>query len=231
TLSGSALGSWKIDPANAHPTGITINPTNVSDIWVVDSGTLKVYQYTAAAGRTSGSQNAAATFGLAAGDTNPQGIADPPPADMLLTPADSLLALNQPTVAEFHAGASGRVSGVAGVPSLAGRDGVFALLGQESLPRPGEPSVNLPAGEALTSWLDAPTAVADRAWTAAGVSGGPKTLDLSMPLTPGSSEGLPFDGSAVDLPDVPWALEESLTSAGATDAVFAGLAEDVLADA
>src|SRR5207248_8705698 len=48
TLSGSSLGSWKIDPANTHPTGITINPSNVSDIWIVDSGTLKVYQYTAA---------------------------------------------------------------------------------------------------------------------------------------------------------------------------------------
>jgi hypothetical protein len=26
TLSGSLLGSWSIDAANAHPTGITINP-------------------------------------------------------------------------------------------------------------------------------------------------------------------------------------------------------------
>jgi DNA-binding beta-propeller fold protein YncE len=78
TLSGSSLGSWSIDRANAHPTGITINPNNVSDVWVVDSGTLKVYQYATAAGRTSGSQNASATFALAAGDTNPQGIADPP---------------------------------------------------------------------------------------------------------------------------------------------------------
>jgi sugar lactone lactonase YvrE len=87
TLSGSSLGSWTIDPANAHPTGITINPSNVSDIWIVDSSTLKVYQYVAAAGRTSGSQNAAATFALAAGDTNPQGLADPPPADLLLSTA------------------------------------------------------------------------------------------------------------------------------------------------
>jgi outer membrane protein assembly factor BamB len=79
TLSGSLLGSWAIDPANAHPTGITINPSNVSDIWIVDNVTAKVYQYVGAAGRTSGSQNAAATFALAAGDTNPQGIADPPP--------------------------------------------------------------------------------------------------------------------------------------------------------
>jgi hypothetical protein len=87
TLSGSLLGSWTIDAADAHPTGITINPNNVSDIWIVDNGTDKVYQYVGAAGRTSGSQNAGATFALAAGDTNPQGIADPPPADMLLSTA------------------------------------------------------------------------------------------------------------------------------------------------
>jgi hypothetical protein len=95
TLSGSSLGSWAIDPANAHPTGITINPSNVSDVWIVDSGTLKVYQYVGAAGRTSGSQNAAATFALAAGDANPQGIADPPTADLLLTPAPALSAAAQ----------------------------------------------------------------------------------------------------------------------------------------
>jgi DNA-binding beta-propeller fold protein YncE len=78
--SGKLLGSWAIDPADTHPTGITINPANVSDIWIVDSGTLRVYQYIGAASRTSGSQNAGATFALGAGDTNPQGIADPPPA-------------------------------------------------------------------------------------------------------------------------------------------------------
>jgi hypothetical protein len=55
---------------------------NVSDIWIVDGGTDKVYQYVGAASRTSGSQSAAATFALAAGDTNPQGIADPPPVGL-----------------------------------------------------------------------------------------------------------------------------------------------------
>jgi sugar lactone lactonase YvrE len=87
TLSGSLLGSWAIDPANTHPTGITINPNNVSDIWIVDNGTDKVYQYIGAASRTSGSQNAGATFALAAGNTNPQGIADPPVSGM-----DSIVA-------------------------------------------------------------------------------------------------------------------------------------------
>jgi hypothetical protein len=87
TLSGSYLGSWAIDPADAHPTGITINPANVSDIWVVDNGTDRVYQYAGAATRTSGSQTTSAAFALAPGDTNPQGIADPPPAGADPVPA------------------------------------------------------------------------------------------------------------------------------------------------
>jgi Calx-beta domain-containing protein len=78
TLAGSLLGSWTIDSANASPTGITLDPTNVSHLWIVDNGTDRVYQYDNAAGRTSGSQSASTSFALAAGNTNPQGIADPP---------------------------------------------------------------------------------------------------------------------------------------------------------
>ena len=89
TLAGSSLGSWTIDPADTHPTGITINPSNVSDIWIVDNGTDKVYQYIGAASRTSGSQNAGATFALAAGNTNPQGIADPPSGSVLAAAGSS----------------------------------------------------------------------------------------------------------------------------------------------
>jgi hypothetical protein len=84
SLTGTLQGNWAIDPANAHPTGLTINPANVSDVWIVDSGTLKVYQYTGAASRTSGSQTAGATFALNPYDTDPQGIADPPaPGDRI----------------------------------------------------------------------------------------------------------------------------------------------------
>jgi hypothetical protein len=78
TLTGALLGSWVIDVANASPTGLTIDPANVSDIWIVDNGTDRVYQYTAATSRTSGSQIAVGMFALAAGNTNPQDIADPP---------------------------------------------------------------------------------------------------------------------------------------------------------
>jgi hypothetical protein len=78
-VSGSLVGSWTISSGGGSPTGITIDPSNGSqDIWIVDSGTDKVYQYTNGRSRTSGSQAAAATFALAPGNTNPQGIADPP---------------------------------------------------------------------------------------------------------------------------------------------------------
>jgi hypothetical protein len=118
SLSGTLLGSWAIDTANKNPTGITINPNNVSDIWIVDNGTNKVYQYTAAASRTTGSQSAAASFALAANNTNPQGIADPPTAGDLLpsAPTPSVVVLPALPPATL-------------VPAATIRDAFFALLG------------------------------------------------------------------------------------------------------
>jgi hypothetical protein len=78
TVSGSLQGSWTIFGAGGSPTGITIDPTNVSVIWIVDNNSDRVYEFNAAASRTSGSQSPASSFALAAGNTNPQGIADPP---------------------------------------------------------------------------------------------------------------------------------------------------------
>jgi hypothetical protein len=230
TLSGSLLGSWSIDAANAHPTGITIDPNNVSDIWIVDNGTDKVYQYVGAASRTSGSQSAAATFALAAGNTNPQGIADPPPADVVRTAGAAPLPLSQPTVAALVPAVSGGQSVVVDIPSVAGRDAVFALPGRESMPKSGEAAVNHQAGAALTSWLDSSMPAANRAWTIAGVSGGQKPLDLWTPLTPEGSQGLSFAQSVVDLPDDPVGGEESPASAMAIDSGFAMLAEDAQAE-
>jgi hypothetical protein len=230
TLSGSSLGSWAIDPANTHPTGITINPSNVSDVWIVDSGTDKVYQYVGAASRTSGSQNAAATFALAAGNTNPQGIADPPTADMPLTPAAAPLAPNQPSGAAVGAVPSAGPLAVTGVPTLANRDAAFALLAGQSLPGPGDPDVSILARGLLTPRQDRPTPVADRVAAPAGDSGGKKPLDISTPLTPESSQSVRSEHSAGGLPDGPSADEDSPASAAVTDSLFAGLAEDVLAD-
>lgn len=78
-LAGTLLGSWTMSTSGANaPTGITLDPASPSHLWIVDSGTDRVYQYDAAVGRTSGSQSASTSFALAAGNTNPQGIADPP---------------------------------------------------------------------------------------------------------------------------------------------------------
>jgi hypothetical protein len=78
TIAGALVGSWTIDSANKNPTGLTLDPVNPQHIWIVDSGTDRVYQYNGAASRTSGSQTAASSFALSPGNTNPQGIADPP---------------------------------------------------------------------------------------------------------------------------------------------------------
>jgi hypothetical protein len=101
TLSGSLVGSWTISTSGAaSPTGLTIDPTGASqDIWIVDSGTDKVYQYANARSRTSGSQSAAATFALAAGNTNPQGIADPPPPGSMLATGRRAAASLRPEAA------------------------------------------------------------------------------------------------------------------------------------
>jgi hypothetical protein len=76
-------------PIAISPTGITTDPANVSSIWIVDSGTDRVYQYNAAATFTNGSSHAAnVSFALAAANTNPQDIADPPaPGSLLVTDA------------------------------------------------------------------------------------------------------------------------------------------------
>jgi hypothetical protein len=99
TLTGTLLGSWTIDSSNSRPTGITIDPACVSDIWIIDSGTDRVYQYNGAATRNSGSQAAAATFVLAAGNANPQGIADPP-APTGSTPSETSAESSLPVTSE-----------------------------------------------------------------------------------------------------------------------------------
>jgi hypothetical protein len=253
TLSGSLLGSWVIDPANTHPTGITINPNNVCDVWIVDSGTLKVYQYVGAATRTSGSQAAAATFALAPGDTNLVGIADPPP-HMLLTPAPAAARLGLPAGAganaatfsgvlpvaavhspsgpagvfapSFPAALSSGPSAVAGVASLASRDALFALLVRESLLGPDVSCVDLTGGAAPTPNLDYPTPDADAALTLTGISYGQQPLDGVTPFAPENQQPFGSDGGAVGLLDRVWSDDASQPSAITTDAFAAILAEN-----
>jgi DNA-binding beta-propeller fold protein YncE len=217
TLSGSLLGSWTIDPANTHPTGITINPNNVSDIWIVDNGTDKVYQYIGAASRISGSQNAAATFALAAGDTNPQGLADPPPADMLLTSATAPLGPGQSSAAAPGGVPFGEPIALTGSSSAASRDALFALLLRDSLPSPGEPDVEFQARGAFSPHRDGLTIAADR-WS------GQQPLDSMSLLAAGSGPAVRSEHSAHDLMDSAWADDGGQASDVATDFLFAGLA-------
>jgi subtilisin family serine protease len=78
TLAGALVGSWTITSGGGSPTGITLDPASVNHLWIVDSATDRVYQFNGAAGLSSGSLAPATSFALAAGNTNPQGIADPP---------------------------------------------------------------------------------------------------------------------------------------------------------
>ncbi|MBL8821677.1 MAG: hypothetical protein JNJ77_03745 [Planctomycetia bacterium] len=133
-VSGTLLGSWTIDAANASPTGLTINPASVSDLWIVDNGTDKVYQYAAAASRTSGSQSAAATFALAPGNTNPQDIADPPAPDMILTSASTLDPVAKPRPRPASSGVDAALSN----SLLNIRSGVLGMFAEKTTMRYSE---------------------------------------------------------------------------------------------
>ncbi|MHB8971530.1 MAG: NHL repeat-containing protein [Pirellulaceae bacterium] len=100
TTAGALVSNWTITTAGAtSPTGITIDPANISNIWIVDSWTDSVYQYNAAVNFANGSSHAAdVAFALAAGNTNPQGIADPPAPGSLLATETAVLA--EPVSAE-----------------------------------------------------------------------------------------------------------------------------------
>jgi VCBS repeat-containing protein/probable HAF family extracellular repeat protein len=93
TLAGSLLGYWSLDSANTAATGITIDPTGLSEsIWIVDGSTDSVYEYATARARVSGSSTADSVFALAPGNTNPQGIADPPAGSNLPSPTSPPVA-------------------------------------------------------------------------------------------------------------------------------------------
>ena len=71
--SGGLLGSWTAGTlaSNATVEGIA---TNGTDVWIVDAKSDKVFKYTGAASRLSGSQNAASSFSLNSSNTNPKDI-------------------------------------------------------------------------------------------------------------------------------------------------------------
>src|SRR6185295_18610585 len=72
-VSGGLLGSWTAGSLNpsAQLEGIA---TNGADIWLVDNKQDKVFKYTGAASRLSGSQNAASSFSLNSANSNPKDL-------------------------------------------------------------------------------------------------------------------------------------------------------------
>lgn len=80
SMTGSLQGSWTIDSRNTSPTGITLDPASPSTLWIVDNAADQVFAYAGATSRTSGSQSASIAVNLGLGNSDPQGIADPPTA-------------------------------------------------------------------------------------------------------------------------------------------------------
>ena len=82
TLAGVFQGGFDLPSFNSKAVGITMDPTGASDsIWVVDSGTDRVYEYKGIYGNDFNAPlTLIATFNLASGNSNPTDIADPPVA-------------------------------------------------------------------------------------------------------------------------------------------------------
>lgn len=82
--SGTLLGSWSVGGFNnsAQLEGIAVSG---NDIWIVDNKSDKIYRYTNAASRLSGSQNAASSFALNSGNKD---------ASDLVTDGTSVWVLN-----------------------------------------------------------------------------------------------------------------------------------------
>jgi len=71
--SGGLLGSWT---AGSLASNATVEDITVcgSDVWIVDARSDKVFRYSGAASRLSGSQNTASSFSLNRSNTNPKGM-------------------------------------------------------------------------------------------------------------------------------------------------------------
>ncbi len=127
TLAGALVGSWTITGGGGAPTGITLDPSNVAHLWIVDNGADRVYQYDNAAGVTSGSLTASLSFALAPGNTNPQDIADPPVASASAKPS-----LRRKKPATIEAAAQHRGLSLSDIDWASAVDTVFAEHGRRT---------------------------------------------------------------------------------------------------
>ena len=102
-VDGTFMGSWVIDSSNSNPRGITIDPSGVSNsIWIVDHNATSVFEYSNGKSTTGGILTE--SFSLTTGNSDPQGIADPPP-QLSASPAQRNTILTQLIDDEYFAAA------------------------------------------------------------------------------------------------------------------------------
>jgi hypothetical protein len=183
--------------------------------------TKQVYQYTNVANKTMGSQNAALSFALAAGNTNPQDIADPPAGDMLPSSASGSVPTNLPVSTPPSALDLHNVPAVAAIPVLNGHDAMWAMLGGEILKRANEPSFNQ---DGKASHLSA----ADRAFVLRDAFDLANTIEGRRSLTPVFIDGAGADPAADGLLNGALPVQEIEGSATATDVFFVLLADPLM---
>lgn len=83
-MAGQSIGQWELDPANRDPSGLTLDPSAASShLWVVDRSMRSVFTYADATSWRDSSKPASSRFILAASQTDPVDIADPPPVEPL----------------------------------------------------------------------------------------------------------------------------------------------------
>ncbi len=118
-VAGALLGHWRLDPANADPSGITLDPSGGNDLWVVDRNDSEVYHYANSISLRDGSRVASDAFPLSGGNQHPEGIADPPivtvsdPIGETALPAGQTLVLTGQTLDTNGPAAVVRIDGQA----------------------------------------------------------------------------------------------------------------------
>lgn len=74
SMTGALEGSWSIDRANSNPTGLTLNPEDPNQFWILDGKSHKLFSYLGGASRTSGSQNASSFITLTSANREAEGV-------------------------------------------------------------------------------------------------------------------------------------------------------------
>ena len=183
-VTGTLLGCWHFDPANADPSGITLDPSGGNDLWVVDRGDLLVYHYAAVAALASGNPTASGTFPLVSENVQPEGIADPPTdgVDLTITDIDTSELVYDGQSLSVSGEISATISNVGSADVLQAfdvvifedldLDGVYDMsvdnvLGTIAITGPLAAGESVPGSTARGEWWSLWTTSSGALWTAA----------------------------------------------------------------